>query len=233
MLYWTVKFPENLYDLQTIDLLINTLYLVTLSSIVLIIFSLVSNYGNRVSKNKTFSLISILAGTKIKTFESFFNNYPIIRTMPNLAASEGSSITALYGNSFVNNNLKILTEEIFSKIGDHFWIKNENDMDIITSISGSGPAYYFYLTECLSTIAIEMGLNVKDIDKFIKMVAKGSSDLMLSSDKSVSDLRENVTSKGGTTEAAFAVLDDSEKTFYNLLRTAIKNAIKRSKELSD
>jgi len=186
-----------------------------------------------VSKNKTFSLISILAGTKIKTFERFFNNYPIIRTMPNLAASEGSSITALYGNSFVSNNLKILTEEIFSKIGDHFWIKNENDMDIITAISGSGPAYYFYLTECLSTIAIEMGLNVKDIDKFTKMVAKGSSDLMLSSDKSVSGLRENVTSKGGTTEAAFDVLDDSEKTFYNLLRSAIKNAIKRSKELSD
>ena len=74
---------------------------------------------------------------------------------------------------------------------------------------------------------------LKDIDKFTKMVAKGSSDLMLSSDKSVSGLRENVTSKGGTTEAAFDVLDDSEKTFYNLLRSAIKNAIKRSKELSD
>ena len=73
-----------------------------------------------------FSLISILAGTKIKTFERFFNNYPIIRTMPNLAASEGSSITALYGNSFVDNNLRLLTEEIFSKIGDHFWIKSEN-----------------------------------------------------------------------------------------------------------
>ena len=106
-------------------------------------------------------------------------------------------------------------------------------MDIITAISGSGPAYYFYLTECLSAIALEMGLNVKDIDKLTKMVAKGSSDLMLSSDKSISELRENVTSKGGTTEAAFVVLDDSEKTFYNSLRSAIKNAIKRSKELSD
>ena len=76
-------------------------------------------------------------------------------------------------------------------------------------------------------------LNIELVDKFTKMVAKGSSDLMLSSDKSVSGLRENVTSKGGTTEAAFDVLDDSEKTFYNLLRSAIKNAIKRSKELSD
>ena len=89
------------------------------------------------------------------------------------------------------------------------------------------------MTECLSAIAIELGLNVKDIDKLTKMVAKGSSDLMLSSDKSISELRENVTSKGGTTEAAFVVLDDSEKTFYSILRSAIKNAIKRSKELSD
>tara|TARA_B100001057_G_scaffold9584_1_gene8999 strand:- start:4638 stop:5459 length:822 start_codon:yes stop_codon:yes gene_type:complete len=185
------------------------------------------------SNGKYFSIISILAGTKIKTFERFFINYPVIRTMPNLAASEGSSITALYGNSFIDNDFKVLTENIFSKIGEYFWIKNEDDIDIITAISGSGPAYYFYLTECLSSIANEMGLKDIDTNKLSKIVAKGSSDLMLSTSKTANQLKENVTSKGGTTEAAFEILDGSEKTFYNLLKCAIKNAVKRSKELSN
>ena len=78
--------------------------------------------------------------------------------MPNLAASEGSSVTALYGNSFIDDDFKLLAENIFSKIGEFFWVNNEDDIDIITAISGSGPAYYFYLTECLSSIAKEMGL---------------------------------------------------------------------------
>jgi len=186
-----------------------------------------------ISSGKSFSIISILAGTKIKTFERFFNNYPIIRTMPNLAASKGSSITALYGNNFINNDFKLLTENIFSKIGEYFWINSEDDIDIITAISGSGPAYYFYLTDCLSSIAREIGLKDIDTNKLAKIVAKGSSDLMMSSSKTANELKENVTSKGGTTEAAFEILEGSKKNFYNLLKSAIKNAVKRSKELSN
>ena len=186
-----------------------------------------------ISSGKSFSIISILAGTKIKTFERFFNNYPIIRTMPNLAASKGSSITALYGNNFINNDFKLLTENIFSKIGEYFWINSEDDIDIITAISGSGPAYYFYLTDCLSSIAREIGLKEIDTNKLAKIVAKGSSDLMMSSSKTANELKENVTSKGGTTEAAFEILEGSKKNFYNLLKSAIKNAVKRSKELSN
>jgi len=186
-----------------------------------------------ISSGKSFSIISILAGTKIKTFERFFNNYPIIRTMPNLAASKGSSITALYGNNFINNDFKLLTENIFSKIGEYFWINSEDDIDIITAISGSGPAYYFYLTDCLSSIAKEIGLKDIDTNKLAKIVAKGSSDLMMSSSKTANELKENVTSKGGTTEAAFEILEGSKKNFYNLLKSAIKNAVKRSKELSN
>jgi len=186
-----------------------------------------------ISSGKSFSIISILAGTKIKTFERFFNNYPIIRTMPNLAASKGSSITALYGNNFINNDFKLLTENIFSKIGEYFWINSEDDLDIITAISGSGPAYYFYLTECLSSIAKEIGLKDIDTNKLAKIVAKGSSDLMMSSSKTANELKENVTSKGGTTEAAFEILEGSKKNFYNLLKSAINNAVKKSKELSN
>ena len=79
-------------------------------------------------------------------------------------------------------------------------------MDVITATSGSGPAYYFFLTECLSLIAEEMGLSKENADKLSRQVAIGSSDIMKSSTESLANLREKVTSKGGTTEAALEVL---------------------------
>lgn len=184
-------------------------------------------------ERKAYSIISILAGTKIKTLESFFPDSPIVRGMPNLAASASSSITAIFGNKFTDKKFEKLTENIFSKIGEYFWIKNENDMDIITAISGSGPAYYFYLTECLDLIANEMGLNQIDSIKLSKMVAKGSSDIMMLSKDAPDKLRDSVSSKGGTTEAAFEILEGDEKPFYNILLKAVKNAVKRSRELND
>ena len=184
-------------------------------------------------ERKAYSIISILAGTKIKTLESFFPDSPIVRGMPNLAASASSSITAIFGNKFTDKKFEKLTENIFSKIGEYFWIKNENDMDIITAISGSGPAYYFYLTECLDLIAKEMGLNQIDSIKLSKMVAKGSSDIMMLSKDAPNKLRDSVSSKGGTTEAAFEILEGDEKPFYNILLKAVKNAVKRSRELND
>ena len=184
-------------------------------------------------ERKAYSIISILAGTKIKTLESFFPDSPIVRGMPNLAASASSSITAIFGNKFTDKKFEKLTENIFSKIGEYFWIKNENDMDIITAISGSGPAYYFYLTECLDLIANEMGLNQIDSIKLSKMVAKGSSDIMMLSKDAPNKLRDSVSSKGGTTEAAFEILEGDEKPFYNILLKAVKNAVKRSRELND
>ena len=184
-------------------------------------------------ERKAYSIISILAGTKIKTLESFFPDSPIVRGMPNLAASASSSITAIFGNKFTDKKFEKLTENIFSKIGEYFWIKNENDMDIITAISGSGPAYYFYLTECLDLIANEMGLNQIDSIKLSKMVAKGSSDIMMLSKDAPNKLRDSVSSKGGTTEAAFEILEGDKKPFYNILLKAVKNAVKRSRELND
>ena len=184
-------------------------------------------------ERKACSIISILAGTKIKTLESFFPDSPIVRGMPNLAASASSSITAIFGNKFTDKKFEKLTENIFSKIGEYFWIKNENDMDIITAISGSGPAYYFYLTECLDLIANEMGLNQIDSIKLSKMVAKGSSDIMMLSKDAPNKLRDSVSSKGGTTEAAFEILEGDKKPFYNILLKAVKNAVKRSRELND
>ena len=85
----------------------------------------------------------------------------------------------------------------------------------------------------MSSIAKEIGLKEIDTDKLAKIVAKGSSDLMMSSSKTAKELKENVKSKGGTTEAAFEIIEGPQKNFYNLLKSAIENAVDRSKELSN
>ena len=153
--------------------------------------------------------------------------------MPNLAVSEGSGLTALYSSS---NASKLFTDNasrIFSEVGEIMWVDNEDVMDVITATSGSGPAYYFFLTECLSLIAEEMGLSKENADKLSRQVAIGSSDIMKSSNDSLSSLREKVTSKGGTTEAALKVLMSPDKEFYNIFKKAIREAYKRSKDLSN
>ena len=184
-------------------------------------------------QRKAFSIISILAGTKAKTFESHFENSQVIRSMPNLAASVGSGITALYANESTDKLFKTIADKIFSGVGEIIWVDNEDIMDVITATSGSGPAYYFFLTECLSFVAQEMGLNPIDADKLSRQVAIGSSDIMKASNDSLSNLREKVTSKGGTTEAALEVLMSPDKEFFSIFRRAVNKAYKKSKELSN
>ncbi len=183
------------------------------------------------NQEKTFSIISILAGTTVKTFEGYFSPSPIIRAMPNLAVSEGSGVTALYGNINAGKAFKDTSDKIFSGVGEVIWVDSEDMMDVITATSGSGPAYYFFLTECLSLIAEEMGLSKENADKLSRQVAIGSSDIMKSSNESLTNLREKVTSKGGTTEAALEILMSPDKEFYNIFKQALKNAYKKSKDL--
>ena len=184
------------------------------------------------NQEKTFSIISILAGTTVKTFEGYFSSSPIIRAMPNLAVSEGSGVTALYGNINVEKVFKDTSDKIFSGVGEVIWVDSEDMMDVITATSGSGPAYYFFLTECLSLIAEEMGLSKENADKLSRQVAIGSSDVMKSSTESLANLREKVTSKGGTNEAALEVLMSPDREFYNIFKQALKKAYKKSKDLS-
>ena len=191
-----------------------------------------SGVVENLNQEKTFSIISILAGTTVKTFEGYFSSSPIIRAMPNLAVSEGSGVTALYGNINAEKVFKDTSDKIFSGVGEVIWVDSEDMMDVITATSGSGPAYYFFLTECLSLIAEEMGLSKENADKLSRQVAIGSSDVMKSSTESLANLREKVTSKGGTTEAALEVLMSPDREFYNIFKQALKKAYKKSKDLS-
>ena len=164
--------------------------------------------------------------------KNFLGDLPIVRTMPNLAVSEASGMSALFANRHVNSKDKKTSSIIFGSVGEYIWVKDEEILDVITAISGSGPAYYFYLTECLCKIAVELGIDKESALLIARQVAIGSGDIIRASKDSPLTLRKNVTSKGGTTEAAFKQIINENEDFYNILMNAVKNAIKKSHELS-
>ena len=188
---------------------------------------------NRLDKGNDSLIISILAGITINKIEEIINPSPIIRSMPNIAASVGESMTALYGNRNVKKKHVNISDLIFESVGKKIWLDNELQLNSFTAISGSGPAYYFYLTECIQTIAIEEGFS-KEASKIIsRQLIVGAGKLSEFSDIDISQLRKNVTSKKGTTESALGVLNDNKSGLLIKLRQAIKKAKKRSEEISE
>lgn len=175
-------------------------------------------------------LISVAAGVTIeKITKSLKDEVRIARVMPNMAALENQSISALCYNSYATSEDKDLAEKIFMSIGDIVEVE-EAQMDAVTAISGSGPAYFFYLAEVLEKCAIDMGID-KDKARLLAIkTAFGSATLLKESDISAEALRKRVTSKGGTTEAAFKVFQD--KKLGEILQEGIKRAKERAKELS-
>ena len=184
-------------------------------------------------------VISIAAGvttTSIKDYiiqenlshlQNFLNIY---RAMPNLCASNGDSITGLFGSS-VNDksNSKNTVSEIFNSVGEILWVKKEADLNIVTAISGSGPAYIFYIMEVMINSAQELGLSEKDAKKLVTMTLIGSGKMGLS----IQNLKEQiskVSSKGGTTEAALKVFE--KENLGLIFNQAIEAAHARSKEIS-
>ena len=184
-------------------------------------------------------VISIAAGvttTSIKDFiiqenlshlQNFLNIY---RAMPNLCASNGDSITGLFGSSVSDiTNSKNTVSEIFNSVGEILWLKKEADLNIVTAISGSGPAYIFYIMEIMINSAQELGLSEKDAKKLVTMTLIGSGKMGLS----IQNLKEQiskVSSKGGTTEAALKVFE--KENLGLIFNQAIEAAHARSKEIS-
>ena len=184
-------------------------------------------------------IISIAAGvttTSIKDYiiqenlshlQNFLNIY---RAMPNLCASNGDSITGLFGSSVSDiTNSKNTVSEIFNSVGEILWVKKETDLNIVTAISGSGPAYIFYIMEVMINSAQELGLSEKDAKKLVAMTLIGSGKMGLN----IQNLKEQiskVSSKGGTTEAALKVFE--KENLGLIFNQAIEAAHARSKEIS-
>ena len=177
-------------------------------------------------------IISIVAGKRISFYKKILGNKTsIIRVMPNTPASYGKGVTALYScNKTTTTNLNI-TKTLFSSVGKVIVLKLESKVDIVTAISGSGPAYVFLFIEYMIQSAVDFGLDKRTATILVKETLLGSSYLASISDKSPKVLRKDVTSPGGTTEAALKVFNKNN-SFYNIVNTAIKAAIKKSIKLS-
>ena len=188
--------------------------------------------NNLIINDKTL-IVSILAGIRINKIEEIVGSVPIIRAMPNIAASVLEGMTALIGNKKITNKDILNIDLIFELIGEKIWLENEIQMDSFTAISGSGPAYFFFFTECLKNIAIEEGFTEDIANKISKQIIIGSGKLVKDSGIDPKELRENVTSPNGTTEAALKILIGNETGLLDKLRQAILEAKKRSKEISD
>jgi len=172
-------------------------------------------------------VITILAGTPISKVRQVLGTQPkIVRAMPNLGAKVGQGITALTGRG---TKPLSLAAKIFSGCGKTIQL-NEKYFDLVTAISGSGPAYYFFLMELLVKIGTEQGLPKKSAELLAVQTAVGAGLLAQASMFSPEELRRMVTSKGGTTEAALKVLE--KQKFPAIFRKAIKAAVNRGRELS-
>ena len=178
-------------------------------------------------------IVSILAGIRISKIEEIVGSIPIIRAMPNIAASVLEGMTALIGNKKITHEDILNADLIFELIGEKMWLKNEAQMDSFTAISGSGPAYFFFFTECLKNIAIEEGFTEDEANKISQQIIIGSGKLVKDSGIDPRELRENVTSPNGTTEAGLKVLADNKTGLLDKLKQAIMEAKNRSIEISD
>lgn len=177
--------------------------------------------------------ISVAAGTPISHFEGVLGaQTPIIRAMPNTPAAIGRGITALIGNDATRADHMDLAEALLSAVGQTVRLDSEAQMDAVTGVSGSGPAYVFHLIETLAAAGEAQGLPADLAMKLAKATVGGAGALAEEADETPAQLRVNVTSPNGTTQAALEVLMDDTRGFPPLLKDAVAAATNRSKELS-
>lgn len=176
--------------------------------------------------------LSIAAGTPISAFASALGQEtPIVRAMPNTPAAVGHGITALIGNARASSDDLEMAETLLRAIGETVRLEDEGQMDAVTGVSGSGPAYVFHLIETLAAAGEAEGLSADLALKLAKATVAGAGDLAEKSAEDPAQLRRNVTSPGGTTAAALEVLMDPETGFPDLLRRGVAAAANRSREL--
>ena len=181
--------------------------------------------------NKIF-IISIVAGKKISFIKNILGNKTsVIRVMPNTPASYGKGVTAIYPCKKTETVNLDITKLVFSAVGIVVILKQESKMDIITAISGSGPAYVFLFIEHLIKAAVDFGLDKRMATVLVKETFLGSSYLASISDKAPEVLRNDVTSPGGVTEAAVKVFNKNN-LFHKITNNAINAAVKKSVKLS-
>jgi pyrroline-5-carboxylate reductase len=177
-------------------------------------------------------LVSIAAGVPIAAMQHWSSaQQPIVRCMPNTPALLGAGITALFASDTVDEAGRAQAEVILSAAGHTLWVDEEEKLDAVTAVSGSGPAYFFYLMESMIEAGIEQGLDAETATLLTLETAYGAALMARERTNTPAELRANVTSPGGTTAAAITALDDAGAGAT--IRDALAAAGARSKTLAE
>jgi pyrroline-5-carboxylate reductase len=178
--------------------------------------------------------LSVAAGITIATFEGMLGDQtPVIRSIPNTPAAVKQGITAIIGNAQVSEAQLQQAEALLSAIGQTVRLETEDQMDAVTGLSGSGPAYVFHMIECLAKAGEAQGLAPDLAMTLAKATVAGAGALAMQSGETPSQLRVNVTSPNGTTQAGLEVLMDEDTGLPPLMVQTVDAATKRSRELAN
>ena len=176
-------------------------------------------------------VVSVAAGKTLAFFEAQLGEAAMVRAMPNTPAMIGRGVTGAFGNAGVSEAQRGLVHSLLQVSGPVEWVASEADIDSVTAVSGSGPAYVFYLVECMAEAGRKLGLPADLAMRLARETVSGAGELLHQSSDEASRLRQNVTSPGGTTAAALSVLM-AENGMQPLFDEAIAAARKRAEELA-
>jgi pyrroline-5-carboxylate reductase len=155
---------------------------------------------------------------------------PVARAMPNRPALNGAGATALYAPEVMNETLRALAAQVLGAVGTTVWVKEEDHINVVTALSGSGPAYFFLLAELMTDSAVNLGLDRANALELAIQTLYGSGLMARASDGDLARLRAEVTSKGGTTEAAVRAFDAAN--LRGIVATAVTAATDRGREMA-
>ena len=188
------------------------------------------NLAKKISRQPSPLIISIAAGVQCAAISRWLGGYSaIVRVMPNTPAQIQVGVSALFATSDVNDAQRLQAEQTLSAVGKTLWLSDEQKMDAVTAISGSGPAYVFYLIEALQEAAMKLGLTLEEARLLSIETFAGASLLAQQSTTDIQTLRAQVTSKGGTTEQGILALENANTK--DIILAAAKAAAKRANEL--
>ena len=174
-------------------------------------------------------VVSIAAGVPMAAIEKWLGNgRALVRCMPNTPALVGAGITGMIANGSVTPDQRTEAETILRAAGEVVWFNTDADLDAVTALSGSGPAYFFAVIEALAAAGTDIGLDPETAKRLVVATARGAA--IMASGDDPAELRERVTSPGGTTARALSILD--ERSFHLSLDAAVRGAFERSRELA-
>lgn len=176
-------------------------------------------------------VVSIAAGKTLSSLQRHLGEAAMVRAMPNTPAMVGRGVTGAFANADVSDRQRQLVYNLLKVSGPVEWVPEEADIDSVTAVSGSGPAYVFYLVECMAEAGRKLGLQADLAMRLARETVAGAGELLHQSPDDASRLRQNVTSPGGTTAAALGVLM-AEDGMQPLFDAALEAARKRAQELA-